>query len=36
MGKLNLQKLRKEYSIYPILKHHNVEISHGENKHEVR
>jgi len=26
MSKLRLQKLRKEYSIYPILKHHVLEF----------
>ena len=36
MTKLKLQKLRKEYSIYKPLSHHNIEFSHGEDKHEVR
>jgi hypothetical protein len=34
MGKLNLRKLRKEYSSIPVMDHHKIEFSHGENKHE--
>jgi len=36
MAKLNLQKLRKECSNIPILHHHNIEFSHGKNKHKEK